>query len=862
MDVVVDVVVVVNGDVEATEAGIIAILLQRSIRWKKCSTSNRSRDAAPAPGDRMRMRTSAPVVALASLLLACEPSDPAGRACTADSECGALACLDGRCAPALDDPGGAPAPEGGSVRVIAVGLHPTLADVETQAAWRAFVERTFDAEVAPRVATDRPTLVVLPENAALMASFIGARGAEGRAATTSEEAILAVLTGQSAAAVHYVNRTSASLAAGRLVGLAVTDTVWRALAPFEDGARTHGVWVAVTTNVADAERRTDAALVAALVDEAETDRSFAWEASSDDVFNQTLVWSPEGELVHRWRKAYLVPIEEAADGLALSSGALDALRAHDLPFGRVASVISKDAWMPDVLDRLALEGTALMLQPEAFSGWGIPHGEDGAWAPDVVKESGWAHVARYPEFRASVLPCLSQNLFELVFDCQSSVIAGRAPGAWIGQDADAGFAAVAPWVVADDGVGTLEERRARLIAEGMRLVPGGDREDAYPAGSASLDLDLSNAMLLAGPGGIAESASGEQRRPVVTIAGGRAVLLWEDERNGRTRIYGALARDDGSFGEARVRVRTDGEVRALRAVTLGESVHLVWQEAEGATWIAKYARSEDGGRSFGAPTAIAGGPEGAAYVPDVAVDADGTVWAAWIELVGGAGRVRVASRGPSDAGFGAAIDLEPPPAAYRTRENRWAPSIAVEAGRVAVAWASFETFAWDLRGAFGGAAGFGAPVRLDDASVPFETIHSDPRVAWVDGAVLVAWTDLRVRRPDHDVRARRIDPDDVAGSPPSVSLASTDAAARPQWRPAVAARGADVAIAWQDFRTSHNELRIARSTDGGRTFGADELLAPGGDRYYPTAAVSDAQMWIAYETVDRGPRRVDALRLP
>lgn len=308
-----------------------------------------------------------------------------------------------------------------------------------------------------------------------------------------------------------------------------------------------------------------------------------------------------------------------------------------------------------------------------------------------------------------------------------------------------------------------------------------------------------------------------------------------------------------------MRVRTEGEVRALRAAALGETVHMVWQEAMGATSVARYARSGDGGRSFGAPMSVA---SGGAYVPDVAVDADGTVWVAWIELVAGAGRVRVASLAPDGAAFGPPVDLEPPPTAYRTRENRWAPAISVEAGRVAVVWASFETFAWDIRGAFGGAAGFGAPARLDDASVPFETIHADPRVAWVDGAALVAWTDLRVRRPDYDVRARRVDPDDVAGSPPSVSLASTDAMGRPQWRPALAADGADVVVAWQDFRASQNDLRIARSADGGRTFAADERLAPGGDRYYPAAAAAAGEVWVAFETVDRGPRRVDAVRAP
>lgn len=806
------------------------------------------------------MKRALSIACALAACLGCE-DDPLGRACEDRAACGALACLDGRCAPALEDPGGDAAPEGGPVRVIALGLHPTLGDVETQATWRAFVRGVFDREVAPRVAADRPTLVVLPENAALMAAFIGARGSAARAATSSEGALLAVLSGHPDAAVHYVNRTEATLPPGRLVGLVVTDTVWRALAPFAELAAEHEVWVAVTTNVADAERVTDPARVDALVDEAETDRSFAWEAIGDEVHNQTIVWSPEGELVLRWRKAYLVPIEEAADGLALSFGAPGALRGHDLPFGRVASVISKDAWMPDVLDRLALDGTALMLQPEAFSGWGVPHGEDGAWAPDVVKESGWAHVMRYPEFRASALPCLSQNLFELVFDCQSSVLAGPERGAWIGQDEDVGFAAVAPWFASDDGAGTLEERRARIVAEGTRLLPGGDADDAYPAGSASLDLDLSHIPRAPSAAAIAPSERGEQRRPAVVVPGGRAVIFWEDDRRGQTRIYGAIEGDDG-YGEARVRVRTEGEVRALRAASAGETVHLVWQEARGEDWDARYARSDDGGRSFGDPITIGSAPEALQYVPDVTADA-GTVWVAWIDLRDGAARVYVARRGPDDEGFTGELALEPAPSEYRTRENRWAPSIAASGGRVAVAWASFASFAWEIWGAFGGEGGFGAPARLDDASVPFETIHADPRVAWADGAALVAWTDLRVRRPDYDVRARRVDPDDPSGSPPSVSLASSDAAGRPQWRPALAVSGGEVAIAWQDFRLDRNELRVARSTDGGRTFGADALAGPGeGEAYYPAMAGAEGAFVVAFEIVEGGPRRVTAARLP
>lgn len=77
------------------------------------------------------MKRALSIACALAACLGCE-DDPLGRGCEDGSACGALACLDGRCAPALEDPGGDAAPEGGPVRVIALGLHPTLSDVETQ----------------------------------------------------------------------------------------------------------------------------------------------------------------------------------------------------------------------------------------------------------------------------------------------------------------------------------------------------------------------------------------------------------------------------------------------------------------------------------------------------------------------------------------------------------------------------------------------------------------------------------------------------------------------------------------------------------------------------------------------------------
>ena len=789
-------------------------------------------------------------------LAACANEEPvAGRACGADGDCDGLACLEGICAPVFDDPGGEPEPSAGPVRVHAVGLHPVVADHESQETFCAWVRGVVASEVAPS-SDATPTLIVFPENSGLMAPVIGERGAAARTETTITGAYLALGVTYDAAANYYIERATSRIESGRLVTLAVTDTLWRSLECFATVARERGAWVAVTYNVADAERTTDAAEIAMLVDEGAADRSYAYRAIGDAVVNQTLLYDPEGEIAARWVKEYLVPDEESA--LALAYGAYGNLRPVALPWGPTASVISKDAWMPDVLDRLALEGTRLVLQPEAFSGWGVAHGEDAAWAPDVVKESGWAHVMRYRSFRANAMACLSANVFEMVFDCQSAIAVDPAfydtpPGGFIGQDPDVGFADVAPWVIDDDGMGTLEERRARLMETGELLLPesGDALENGYVAGTASAVLDLAARTRDPPPlGGIVE---GEQRRPAaVALDDGTTFVIAEDTRNGPARLYGVRVGADGSLGEARMRVPGDGPARAPRLAALGQTVHLAWQERVNAVWQVRYARSTDGGRSFPAPIVLSD-ETADAWVPDVAVDpATNDVHVVFVDTREGAGRIYAARSADGGGSFAPAAPVEPArEGAYDTRQNRWAPAVAARDGTVAIAWADFRSFAWEIWGAFSSdrGASFDAPARLDDADVPHETIHSDPRLAFTDaGEVLLAWTDLRVRHPDYDVRARTIVPSDPGAATASIVLASTDAAARPQWEPAITVNGSSAAVAWQDFRDGSSRVRIAFSGDGGRSFGADRLVDDEIGWSPAPAMLPDGRVRIAYES--------------
>lgn len=832
-----------------------------------------TRSSSALFAERAPFRLSAVLVATLALA-ACgdDGAPPLGRPCASDGECGsALACVEDVCANAWDDPGGDEEPPNGPVRVFAVGLHPVISDFETQDTFRASIAAVMDEHVVPSLPASGDSLVVFPEDTGLMAALIGERGTAARADTSITGAYLALGTSYGEAGDYYLSRATESIGPGRIVSLSVTDTLWRSLEhTFASLAREHGVWIAVTYNVADAERTTDPELVRIFADEGAADRSYAWVAEGDAVYNQTLVYDPTGALVHRWRKEYLVPIEES--DLNLSYGDLGGLDAYAMPFGTVASVISKDAWMPDVLDRLALEGARLMLQPEAFSGWGVPHGEDGAWAPDVLKESGWAHVMRYPEFRANVLPCLSANVLNLFFDCQSAILGkGGASGAFIGQDPDVGFVAVAPWVVADDGVGTLEERRARLIEVGERLLPGSGapEENMYVAGTVWADLDLGAPFATREDVvgfEVAPSDAGEQRRPDIAVfEDGTAIVVWEDTRRGRAQIYGARLDAAITPGEARVRVPTTGVVRQPRVAVRGDVAHLVYQQDR----VVRYARSIDRGRSFPDPIPIAPLDGVSQWVPAIAASEDGNVHVAWVDDRDGAARVWYA-RSTNDGRQleeARAID-DAPPSEYRTRHNQWAPSIAARGDVVAIAWTDFRAFRWEIWGAVSTDRGvtFGEATRLDDYTGPLETLSSDPQSLLLDdGSWLVAWTDLRERRPNYDVRVRRLDPRAIAGSAPSTAVPAPTTDARPEWRPAIAAWGSEVRVVYQALPTDHDDLYVARSDDGGESFVAvtrHSTIADDVERYAPRVVVGgDHLFYAAWETTGSGARRVRVSRV-
>lgn len=626
----------------------------------------------------------------------------------------------------------------GNVRVFAAGNRQDIAKNNTYEAFCESIDRVMREQIAPCLAKDKPNLVVWPEDAILAAAFIGARGDKARKKTIADAAFLDLAGAYSKQIVHYQQQFEA-LPAGRNLTLALTDVSYRVLyGVFAEQAKYYGVHVAVGANVAEAREVTDAALRAKLGDPEVTEGP-VYEAASSDVFNVGMVFDDKGKIAGVDRKAYLTPPEE--DVLNLSYGALPQLDPLDLPFARISAAISKDAWMPPVRDRFDAWGTDVVLQYEAFSGWAVEE-RPGDWNPDVFMESGYFMTARAGSVRYVATPCLTGNILDLVFDCQSHITKQPAPGdaplAFIGNPALPGFSSMGPWAAA----GNLS--RADLRAYGETLKQGGSRENLYAESVAVADLDIhrdGKYPAIAGAGvpgvlgasSIVSPAEVPQRHVAVAAHGDAVALAWEEGSDvvvGFQRTELRLTRFSGARLPA---VAFDGTGRVAVAFEKGDRVHLAIGDSNG---------------SIGMPKTVAG--TAAQWMPSLA-GGPSSFYVAWADLRDG-GRPHVYLAGEDLAPVrvdGKHLNTDKP-----TRGDEWSPRIAADDTGVHVVWTDFRDYSWDIRYARSTDLGktFSDSVRVNDPAkragdVELERLHADPTIAVSGGAALVAWTALQDRLP-------------------------------------------------------------------------------------------------------------------
>jgi len=829
-----------------------------------------------------------------------------------------------------------------TVRVFAVGHKQRLVDATSYQAYRDTMFALVDASLPGRATLVQPgvddvashlqpsdplapadALVNFPEDAGLIAGLIGSRGANARAQTSSAAGIFALVAAYQPLVAHYTAEFGSRHPVGD-VFVAATDTFYRSFyETFRDIAVAYGVYVTASADLAPARRieeADDPALVALLRDPDEPTRSYAYEATSNLVRNVIFVFAPDGEILvpqpngstlrspsqtggvilPSVSKAYLTDLELALLGLVPSS--VSELEVVDTPVGRIGGVISKDAWMIDVNERFEAKNAQILLQSEAFSSWAFTTAE---WSPDVFKEGGFGNLQKYPSFLYNVAPSMTGNLFDITFDGQTTILGDKTktdPGplatdnAWIGQDPDGGFLAVAPWVVDDPGIAnpamTLADRRTQLATLGVELLPGaatlcgtdlavGACENGYREAVIHHDLilpdgpevlvapdlttpeptDFGSNVRVHPPDGPTPSL---QKNARVAARRSRVAVVWQDGRDGLPTVYLAISRDGGKTFGAPTKVSdhpagVTSELLPAIAVA-GGALHVVWQELE-------QGGDDDAGAILAARFNWRGRKRGSDVQVDGGVDATGK----WKPSVAAIGRdVHVVWVDERDAGpqgqrfehiyyarshdrgrsFGAAkrIDQGAPVALASALDNKWAPAIAAGKQRVAIVWVDFRNYNWDVFGAVSADGGetFSSNVRIDDFGSANERLHADPAVALVGKAerIVAAWTDLRAREPDTNVFHAASDDGGATWSANNRLDRASDDVATPsgQWRPRLATRKEIVCSAWQDDRLGNNDVFFSVSSDGGSTFADDERVDDSGTgpsgQYNPDVAIS------------------------
>lgn len=656
--------------------------------------------------------------------------------------------------------------KGASVRAFAVTSRQELAKHPDYLSYCEGFDRIMREDVAPCLAADKPNLVAFAEDAGLAAAFLGQRGEKARAETTALGAFLALADAYTPAVAHYGAEFPAT-SISRQLTLAVADTTFRAVeGTFAGIARRYHVYVTVGANLPLLAEATDATARRKLGDPEAKD-GHVWQAQDGNLHNVGLFYDPSGKEIGRERKAYLTPVEEGL--LDLSYGELAALDPVVLPFGRVGVAISKDAWMPPVRDRFDAWGVDLVVQHEAFSGWTIEE-EPGDWLPEVFMESAWQHTARAGSARATVTPCLTGNLADMVFDGQSNVTvrprAADAPLSFVGDSPGWGFAAIGPW--AAPGADSMS--RDDLRAFGQTLLPGGSRANQYFEGAVAADLSL----------GALPAASGEptaprlspsdlpQRHPAIATRGALPVVVaWEEGGPGGGEIRFAVS--DGAVASAAEKVSGAGKAR-LPALAFDGAGRLaaVWEEETGSDGGRVFLAVADDGRHFGAPVAVP--DRGAAqWAPALAGDPSGAgFYLAWVDLADGPPHVYAWK-----AGAAAAVRVDPAHASPNTRAHEWSPAIAADAAGPLVAWLDFRDYSWDVRFARSsdGGASFAASVRVNDPAKivtpaggtahELERLHADVALLLDAGQPAVAWTAQQDRRPMPGIAVDRF----AAGQP-------------------------------------------------------------------------------------------------
>jgi hypothetical protein len=323
-------------------------------------------------------------------------------------------------------------------------------------------------------------------------------------------------------------------------------------------------------------------------------------------------------------------------------------------------------------------------------------------------------------------------------------------------------------------------------------------------------------------------------------------LAWADRSSGTWDVYYVRSADGGANFNTPTQVNAEatGAARGHSALAAGPdgSMHIAWEEMRSGDWDIYYARS-DNGQTLSPPILVSDDATDTDQVrPTIAVGRDGTVYLAWQDGRAGDWDVYYARSTDGGVSFGTNLRVN-----EETRGQQVDPAIGVDGrGRVHLAWADKRSGAWAIYyvrsegDGFGRGQAVGSGLMSDLANkMPSLTVGPDDKVH-------VAWANAYIKHPTYGallylpVYAVSTDGGDTFSDPRQVGVGYRYVSTRPPETGLAAGDGTAHVVHTTYSPRDGSWVWYYRSGSGGQSFGGGvgvEQVDGGDVLHYPVVAV-------------------------
>ena len=284
-------------------------------------------------------------------------------------------------------------------------------------------------------------------------------------------------------------------------------------------------------------------------------------------------------------------------------------------------------------------------------------------------------------------------------------------------------------------------------------------------------------------------------------------VVWFDDTPGNNEIFFAKSTDGGeTFGDA-VNVSNNSATSLAPSISVSNNtVYVVWQDSTSGNFEIFFAKSTDGGETFGDPINISNNP-GVLAIPQLTV-LDNNVYVVWQDGTSNSPSREIFFAKSTDGGetFGDPVNVS------NTKGFSVLPQMVISNNIVYVVW-SDDSLGYDeifFAKSNDGGETFGDPINVSiNNGFSFE-----PSIAFFGNTVYIIWSDNSLNGNREIFFAKSTDGGETFGDPVNVSNSKGYSTI-----PEIFTLNESIYVIWDEILPGEDDIFFAKSNDGGETFG-------------------------------------------